>query len=45
MCADYWNSQGKYDVANVYEARFNEGIQTMVNNLSIRDREIMSYNY
>ena len=45
MCADYWTSQGKYDVANVYEARFNEGIQTMVNNLSIRDREIMGYTY
>ena len=24
MCADYWNSQGKYDVANVYETRFAE---------------------
>lgn len=45
MCADYWTSQGKYDVANVYEAKFSEWLQVMVNNLSIRDREIMSYNY
>ena len=43
MCADYWTSQGKYDVANVYEAKFAEWLQVMVNNLSIRDREIMGY--
>lgn len=45
MCADYWTSQGKYDQANVFEARFNEWLQTMVNNLSIRDREVMGYSY
>lgn len=45
VCADYWTSQGEYDKANVFEARFTEGLQTMVNNLSIRDREIMSYEY
>lgn len=45
ICADYWTSQGKYDQANVFEARFQEGMQTMVNNLSIRDREIMGYSY
>lgn len=45
ICADYWTSQGKYDQANVFEARFNEGLQTMINNLSIRDREIMGYTY
>lgn len=45
VCADYWTSQGQYDKANVFEARFTEGLQTMVNNLSIRDREIMTYEY
>ena len=41
MCADYWMSQGKYDVANVFETRFENGLQKIVNNLSIRDREII----
>ena len=45
MCADYWMSQGKYEEANVFEARFEQGIEKMVKSLSIRDREIMSYNY
>lgn len=40
MCADYWMSQGKYDVANVFEARFEAGLQKIVNNLAIRDREV-----
>jgi len=43
MCADYWMSQGKYEEANVFESRFEQGIEKMVKSLSIRDREIMGY--
>ena len=43
MCADYWMSQGKYDEANVFETRFENGLQKIVNNLSIRDREISGF--
>ena len=43
MCADYWMSQGKYDVANVFEARFEAGLTKIVNNLAIRDREVMGF--
>lgn len=43
MCADYYMSQGKYDEANQFEARFTDWLATLVKNLSIRDREIMGY--
>ena len=43
MCANYWMSQGKYDVANVFEARFEAGLTKIVNNLAIRDREVMGF--
>ena len=47
ICADYWTSQ-KWPTspeAIGFEQKFNDWLQTMINNLSIRDREIMGYTY
>lgn len=45
ICADYLTSQGIHNEAQVFEQKFKDGLQEMVNNLSIRDREIMGYLY
>jgi hypothetical protein len=41
VIADYWNDQMREDKAQSYEAMYSNGLQDMVNSLSIRDREIM----
>lgn len=43
MCADYWMSQWKYDVASVFEAKFEAWLQKMINSISTRDREITGF--
>jgi len=43
--ADYWNEQLREDKAQVYEQMYLNGLTDMVNSLSIRDREITSYEY
>lgn len=45
ICADYWTTQAKYDEANVFEARFVDGLDKMISNLSTRDKEISWYTY
>jgi len=45
VMADYWNEQLREDKAQVYEQMYLNGLTDMVNSLSIRDREITSYEY
>ena len=45
VIAVYWNEQMREDKAQSYEAMYSNGLQDMVNSLSIRDREIMWFSY
>lgn len=45
VIADYWNEQLREDKAQSWEAMYNNWLMDMVNSLSIRDREITSYEY